>query len=150
MYIRIKKTPRSQSISVQLVESFRLDGKIKQRVIRHVGTVQTEEKVEELQQMAEAIKIELTHERLSQKISTASGNSGRFLGKTSDVSDKLFINAVSLEESQRYILGIHDIYGYVYNHLGFENPFYNPKRREFSAKILRDIVLARIDLAPFL
>jgi len=129
---------------VQLVESFRLDGKIKQRVIRHVGTVQTEEKVEELQQMAEAIKIELTHERLSQKISTASGNSGRFLGKTSDVSDKLFINAVSLEESQRYILGIHDIYGYVYNHLGFENPFYNPKRREFSAKILRDIVLARI------
>ena len=144
MYIRIKRTPRSQSISVQLVESFRLDGKIKQRVIRHVGTVQTEEKVEELKQLAEALKIELMHEKLSQKTSNVIGYSGKFLGKTKEVSDKLFIHAASLEESQRYILGIHDIYGYIYDHLGFANPFYHPKRREFSAKILREIVLARI------
>ena len=144
MYIRIKRTPRSQSISVQLVESYRLDGKIKQRVIRHVGTVPTEEKVEALKQLAEAIKIELTHEKLSRKNSDVIDFSGKFLGKTREISSQLFIHAASLEETQRCILGIHDIYGYVYDYLGFTNPFYNPKRREFAAKILREIVLARI------
>ncbi len=143
MYIRIKKTPRNKNISVQLVESFRLEGKIKQRVIRHIGTAKTKEKIKELKRIAETIKIDITHKKLGQSVPD-DNNTRKFLGETQEVSDKLLINASSLEECQRYILGIHDIYGYIYDHLGFSNPFCQPKRREFAAKILREIVLARI------
>jgi len=145
MFIRTKKTPRSKSISIQLVEAFRVDGKNKQRVIRHFGTADTKEKLELLRALAEAMKVEIEHEQLRAKKAT-SGNkyAGQFLGELQEVSDLTTLTASELEEVQRYVLGIHDVYGHVYDHLGFTNPFYNPARRVYAAKVLREIVLARI------
>lgn len=142
MFIRTKKTPRSKSISVQLVESFRDNGKIKQRVITHVGTADTKQKIDELIALAEAFKTERHHAQLTkQKINV---HSEHRLGVLSDVQDNFQFRAGDLIEENRTILGIHDIYGYVYDHLGFSNPFSNPARRIYSAKILKGIVLARI------
>lgn len=145
MFIRTKKTPRSHSISVQLVESFREKGKTKQRVVRHIGTTQDEAKLVELKRLAEAVKTELVHEALCKKKS-ASDVPGHFaLGiNTTLKPTQAHLQADHLEEIQRLILGIHDIYGYVYNLLGFSNPFSHPARHTFAAKILREIVLARI------
>lgn len=145
MFIRTKRTPRSNSISIQLVEAFRENGKIKQRVVRHVGTAETPEKIEELKQLAIALKAELLNEKLCQtKLNDRETSSGQVLGELRSVPDETLLHANSLEESARYILGIHDIYGYVYKQIGFTNPFYNPARRVFAAKILREVVLARI------
>lgn len=140
MYIRTKKTPRSESISVQLVESFREQGKIKQRVVRHFGTAPTEDKLQELLRLARALKTELEHEHLKQTPVHVKNASPKYR----DVGEHTIIHAAHLEESKRFILGIHDIYGYVYEQLGFTNLFYHPAHRAFSAKLLREIVLARI------
>jgi transposase len=143
MFIRTKKTPRSNSISIQLVESFRDSGKIKQRVVRHIGTTDNPDKLEELKKLAESIKTELFHEKLRQKNTPSSGHYAAAVGNFVETSGTL-IHADYLEETQRLILGIHDIYGHVYDSLGFSNPFSRPARKIFAAKILREIVLARI------
>jgi transposase len=143
MFIRTKKTPRSKSVSIQLVESFRDRGKIKQRVIHHFGTAETEEKLKALMQLAEAMKVELKHRKLCAKtVSVTEIDS--VVGKLQNVAKNTYFAANDLEEVQRYILGIHDVYGYVYEQIGFTNPFHYPARRAYAAKLLREIVLARI------
>lgn len=144
MFIRTKKTSRSHSISVQLVESFREKGTIKQRVIRHIGTAENKEKLEELKKLAHAIKTELQHEKLrSKNTSCPFGHFATTVGALSETSDK-FLHVADVEETQRLVLGIHDIYGNIYDILGFSNPFTRPAQRVYAAKILREIVLARI------
>lgn len=143
MFIRTKKTPRSKSVSIQLVESFRDNGKIKQRVVSHVGTADTKEKIDELIKFAASLKTELHHAKLTQKKNVIDSEAHR-LGVLSEVQKNFQFHASDLMEENRTILGIHDIYGYVYDYLGFSNPFLNPARRVHSAKILKEIVLARI------
>lgn len=144
MYIRTKSSPRSKNISVQIVESQRVDGKIKQHVIRHLGTSPPGEELEKLKQLARGIIVEIQQNtlRLSSKKTQLEQNSR--LGILTPIDEQLFLNAVSLEESKRVILGIHDIYGYIYDQIGFTNLFSNAKRREASAAVLREIVMARI------
>lgn len=141
MYVRTKSSPRSKNISVQIVESQRIDGKIKQSVIRHLGTTPPGEELEKLKQLAQGVILELQQQ--SQKKALRKIHETRF-GAVSEVSEGLFLHGASIEESKRVILGIHDIYGYIYDHIGFVNPFSNASRRESSARILREIVLARI------
>ena len=95
MFIRTKKTPRSKSVSVQLVESFREKGKIKQRVIHHVGTADTKEKIEALIKLAETFKTELQHARLIKQKNPISTE--HRLGVLSPVESKFSFRAVDLE-----------------------------------------------------
>jgi len=142
MFIRTKKTPRSNSTSVQLVESFRDHGKIKQRVVRHIGTTDDPEKLEELKTLADVIKTELYHQKLSERGAPKHNHYACSIGENSPSQDKLM--AMSLEETARLVVGIHDIYGALYEELGFSNLFSRPKQRTSAAKICREIVLARI------
>jgi transposase len=66
------------------------------------------------------------------------------IGKAMNIRKGTKLDPTLLQEVNRYILGIHDIYGYIYDLLNFTNPFPWPKRREYSAKILKEIVLCRI------
>ena len=36
MFIRVKTTPNSPRKSVQIVESFRVDNKVKQKIVKHI------------------------------------------------------------------------------------------------------------------
>jgi hypothetical protein len=49
-----------------------------------------------------------------------------------------------LEETAETIVGIHDIYGFIDENIGFGNLFTRPHQRTYAAKVLREIVLARI------
>ena len=59
MFIRSKPAARNDRTYVQLVESYRENGKVKQRVIRHVGTADSKEKQIELEKLALTIKMEI-------------------------------------------------------------------------------------------
>ena len=61
MYVRIKKSKNSPKCSVQIVESKRVDGKVKQQIVKHMGTALEGEGLDELKGLAESIK-----ERLEQ------------------------------------------------------------------------------------
>ena len=59
MFIRVKSTPNSPRKSVQIVHSHRIDGKVKQRIVKHVGVAQDDEQLEELKSLANSIKVKL-------------------------------------------------------------------------------------------
>ena len=37
MFVRTKKSPNTPKTAVQIVENYRVDNKVKQKIIRHVG-----------------------------------------------------------------------------------------------------------------
>jgi len=146
MYVRVKKAPKSNNKVVILVESYRDDmGKPKQMLIKHIGTAKNEQEVEQLKEKALALKQQLTQQRLAEKEHNITPSTfGSKFGETKKIRKGISFNPLQLSEAGRYILGIHDVYGYIYKLLNFTNPFYWPKRREHASKILREVVLARI------
>ncbi len=123
MYIRTKKVNKTQRTVVQLAESFRDNGKTKQRIIRHVGTAHSEEELEALLKIAESIKIQLEHENLKKDVKLTRASYASKIGKIKKSNEDVLIPITHLQEQARHILGIHDIYGFVYKQIGFTNPF---------------------------
>jgi len=145
MFIRVKRVHKSNNRVVLLVESYRDQGKPKQRLIRHIGTAKNDKEVAQLKEAALTLKTHITQLRLAKKTKNIeAAKFGTKIGKTSKVRKGTMLDPLHLEEINRCILGIHDVYGYIYNLLDFTNLFYWPKRREHSAKILREVVLSRI------
>ena len=142
MFIRLKQN--KTSTAVQIVENHRIGHKTKQRVLRHVGSAKTETELEELCRLAKILKAEMENKIIAKKSKNLYPTFASALGRLSAAKD--LVNISRLEEVGRYILGIHDIYGYIYSHLGFDNLFTKPRQRQEAAKLLREIVLARIAL----
>lgn len=144
MFIRVKKVLPSQSTVVQIVEAYRKNGAPKQRILRHVGTGKTEDEIRKLKEIAAAIKVQLIQQSLAKNKNNVFGSYAKDIGILQAVKKGTLADLTQIEESERNILGIHDVYGYIYDLLEFTNPFPNPARREYAAKILREIVLCRI------
>lgn len=144
MYIRSKKSSRNANIAVQLIESYREDGRVKQRMIRHIGTAKNDEELNQLRTLANTIKTQLEHEQLLQQAPDAQGEYAHRLGELEAIGKDKCVRLGALEESARYVLGFHDVYGYVYDALDFTNPFTRPDGRKKAAALLREIVFARI------
>ena len=109
MFITTKKDTRSGNIYIQLVESYREGGRMKQLMIRHIGTARTEEEILELKQLGMAIKVEMEQRRLKSQASEAKGCYAKALGKLSSISPHTKLRLIHAEGTTGYILGIHDI-----------------------------------------
>ena len=59
MFVRVKSTPKSPRKSVQIVQSTRVNGKVKQTIVKHIGVAANDEELEELKSLANSIKIKL-------------------------------------------------------------------------------------------
>src|SRR3990170_8180078 len=100
MFIRTKKSSRNNGVYIQLVESYREEGRMKQRVIRHIGTAQSEEELLKLKQVALAIKTELDKQGQGpqQQISSAQARYARHLGTLKPVSEHAKLPLSHVEE----------------------------------------------------
>lgn len=143
MFIREKKSKDKTKSVIQIVENQRVGDTTKQWVLRHVGTGHNADEIEQLKRIAALIKQELENEAIN-KNKQPSPRFAAKVGQLKKSSKKHLIDINNLEEKARYVLGIHDVYGYIYDHLGFTNLFTRPRQREEAAKILREIVLVRI------
>ena len=56
VFIRVKTTPNSPRKSVQLIEGVRVDGKVRQRIVRHVGIASDEAELARLRELGEFLK----------------------------------------------------------------------------------------------
>jgi transposase len=132
-------------ISILIVENIRINGKPIQRTLRHVATVLPEE-VEMFTQMAEYIKAEMENKQQIKDI-----HSKMILDMVSDMvcnsrkkrknTNKLPVDLCEMREEHRVISGIHDIYGKMYDEIGFSQVL---KRCSSSKKVMKDIVMARL------
>jgi transposase len=155
MYVRVKSNPRSPRKSVQIVESKRIDGKVKQRVVKHIGVAADDKELEELKAFANSIKRKLEqdgtlplYEPEDLNIKTSSNEKKSAIYKECEAvevtKNEYNVNLLDLIEEDRITNGIHDIYGKLYDDMGFRNVIQNPSRNIAISKALKEIVLARI------
>ncbi|MCP4969251.1 MAG: IS1634 family transposase [Arcobacter sp.] len=152
MFIRTKTTPKSPRKSVQIVESKRIDGKVKQRIVKHVGVAANDEELVELKILANKFKIELesdgqlplyTPQEL-EKLELKQQTKKETNKEPEIIRDDYDVNLLDLIEEDRITKGIHDVYGKLYDELNFKTIIDNYSRNGASCKALKEIVLARI------
>jgi len=165
MFIRVKSTPKSPRKSIQIVESKRVAGKVKQRIVKHIGVALDDNELEELKSLANSIKIKLEldeqlplytaqeFEKLEEyakknKITKSNKNNAVVASVNQQDStinrDDFNTNLLDIIEEDRIIKGIHDIYGKMYDELGFNRILANPARNVASNRTLKEIVLSRV------
>ena len=149
MFVRVKKTPNSPRCSVQIVESSRVMGKVKQTIVKHIGIAQDDEELEELKLLGESIKRKLelenalplfTPEEMEVEINRAK----KKIETNQYSDDDYMVNMRNLIEEDRVITGIHDIYGKLFDELNLSSIFAYPSRNKSSINHFKNIVLARI------
>ena len=151
MFIRIKKSKNSPKCSVQIVESKRVDGKVKQQIIKHMGTALEGVGLEELKGLAESVKKSMEESGQlplyvdePKAIKENSKNNQEIKESIPTNRDDFNVNMLDVKEEKRTIKGIHDVYGKLYDTLGFDKIIPNPIRNKRSVEALKEIVLARI------
>ena len=117
------------------------DGKIKQRIIRHLGTAETEEGVKKLMALGEALKQEM-REAVQPSLSPADLMAPS-QSPESSASKPLNVDLRQLRETERYIQGVHRIYGQIYQELGLHR-LLPVSRYRSSSQALQHCVMARL------
>ena len=120
MFIRCKKT-QNKTTAVQIVESVRTNGKIIQKVIRHIGTATNDNEINNFKIAANIIISNLK-------------------SCIPPEQEEINVNLNTFIKEMVITTGIHDIYGTIFDEIGFNNVL---KNKNYS-DILRNVVMARI------
>ena len=141
MFVKTLKRDNGK-VTILIVENVRTGGKVHQNRLRTVATVFPEEVIR-FKEIAEHIKREMEIERapslfaaqtLSEMV-IASGN--RSLSDDSPLP----VHLRTLREEARIVTGIHDIYGILYDEIGFGGVF---QSCPVSRSVMKDVVMARL------
>lgn len=143
MYIRVKTSNNGATTYVQIVQAIRKADKVSQKIVRHVGVANSTDELEGLKILAASMKdaLEAGGQQFLFKPEEIAG-----LGpsKIEHDDDNYNVNLKDLFEEQRLISGFHEIYGTLYDNMGYTKVIANPSKAKISSRILRDIVIARI------
>jgi transposase len=164
MFVRVKTTPKSPRKSVQIVSSYRIEGKVRQKIVKHIGIAKDDNELIELKALAESIKTKLeldgqlpfynaqdienmSQEAKNKSLKEQKEANNKKIFKQQNIAQNMSdytVNLLDLEEQSRTVKGIHDIYGKLYNELGFNKIIANPARHKNAISIIKEIVLARV------
>jgi hypothetical protein len=129
------------------VQSVRKGNSVQQKIVRYVGIAMDDNELEQLKMLAESICIKLGAGNQELLFSPEDLNKlNKKVEKTrhQETEDDYKVNLKNLEEQQRTVQGIHDVYGRLFDDLGYKNIFSNPARQIAAVNTFRNIVLARI------
>ena len=149
MFIRIKATAKPNKKKVQICESIRQGSKVKQVIVRHVGMAQNEQELEDLKRLAKVLISQIRVEREGPYLFPVEDlevdqvcESPVPLSESNTANEKkesLLVDLDDLSEQSRVVEGFHDVFGHLFNSLGF-NKVLGKKKSD----VLREVVLARI------
>ena len=141
MFVRTKERANGK-VSILIVENIRKSGKVHQQILRNVATVPARD-VARFMEIAEHIKAELEVERdpalFPARTLAEMVLSGR--NRSLEDDDPLPVRLSKMREESRIVTGIHEIYGSLYDEIGFPRVL---KRCPVSASVMKDIVMARL------
>lgn len=145
MFIRVKTTPNSLKKAVQIVESVRDGDRVKQRIVRHIGQAEDNKEIEKLKELAEyaKAKLENRHQLTLWPPEEMAEMAIRARRERKGENTPLKVDLEKLREEQRTVIGIHEVYGKLYEELGFDRSFLK-RGNENPAKVLHHLVMARI------
>ena len=150
MFVRVKSTPNSPRQSVQIVESVRQGDKVRQKILRHVGVAMNDAELVKLKQVAEFVKAQLEEEHQASLFSPEDTAQQAIEAKTTSkargAADRqaFTVDLRHLKETQRAVVGIHEVFGSIYQQLGFDTLWGASKRYHKRRKLLQHVVMARI------
>jgi len=147
MFVRRKTSKNSPKIAIQLVENVRVGRKVKQKIIRHFGTALNEEEAKVLIQLAEVYKAQLQSQ--SAQLELFEKNTFDTIEKltasaSSPQPERIDVNLRNIEEEKRITTGVHEVFGKIYDKVGFNNVLKNPSSKKSSVRLLKNIVIGRI------
>lgn len=150
MHIRVKPNQKNGRFSIQIVESIRTAGKVKQKIVRHVGIAADDDEIAKLKNYAKELIAKIIEQRKTEEKqlslfepNTLLSNKNK-LGrpkrkKLEDIlpTDKVVLS--DIKEESRIVEGVSEIGGAMFDEL-YLRVFKN--KRMFD--ILKDIVLLRL------
>ena len=141
MFIRTKKRDNGK-VTIQIAETVRTGRKVEQKTVRTVATVFTDE-VSRFVELARHIKSELEVSRASKLFPVQTLTDMVIASRRRSIGEErpLPVNLRTLREESRIVTGIHEIYGSLYDAIGFGRVF---KSCPVSGSVMKDIVMARI------
>ena len=144
MFVRTKTTPNSPRRSVQVVHNARDDdGRVRQKIVRHFGTAATDAEVTALKQLATQY-IERERERREPTLlRPEAGLTDVQQARRGQVKPANDVRLNDLRGETVTTVGFHDVYGQLYDELGF-NQVLPPVKQRASARHLKHVTLARI------
>jgi hypothetical protein len=142
MFVRVKTKSNNKKV-VQIVASVRRGSSVSQKVIRHIGTAVDEEELSRLKLLAEGIKIRLCEG--TQQLLWSPEELARLAKPKEPFDETVYrIDVRDLIEEGRVVKGISDVYGRLFDEMGYEKIFKNPARAKATVEAFKQIVLARI------
>ena len=140
MFVRTKPVANSSRKRVQICECRRVGNKVKQRVVKHVDISTNDSHLEELKKLAYALK-----RKMEEEVQPSLFEIPNDFQETPHVAplkcqeEPHLLNIKAVKEEKRVVDGIHDIFGTLFNQLGFHHIL-----KGSLQEVLRDVVLARI------
>ena len=128
---------------MQIVENYRVGNKVVQKVLRHAGTAKNEEELDYLKQVAEYLKETLEDELYPKLFTKEELPKKKAKSHLEQVEAELpmLVNLHNLREEKRITTGFHEVYGKLFDRVGYGNIL---KSSKVSNQIFKDIVLARL------
>jgi len=153
MFIRVNRTPNSPRKSIQICETYRKDGKVKQRIVHYVGVAIDEEEAEKLKAYGKELIAKITLKReveskqqslfpLDKKTIVEGIINKRGRPPKKAIKDILPPSEVRLDEiveESRIVEGVHEVAGKMFDEL-YGGLF---KGKRLTAR-MKDIVLSRL------
>jgi len=138
-----RSTPNAPRHAIQIVESVRIDGQTRQRILRHVGVAQDDTEKDALWAVAEHIKARMLQERQPilfppEPVAERTMDARRTRQGPIPIEDR-----GRLYEEQRVIRGIHEVYGPIDRAIGLDQ-ILSVKRQTLSHRVLSHTVMARM------
>ena len=140
MFVVAKKKTENRW-QVQVVESVRQGKSVLQKIVRNVGTAYSEKELTEFKKIGEAAVISIQNARKPVLFDPEDFYAPRKRGKPVGEEQA---RVKDLREEKRIVEGITDIFGKIYDELGFEKIISNSNKNEDWNAILKAMVLARL------
>ncbi len=147
MFVRGKPLGENRT-KVQIVTSIRDGARVRQRVVRHVGTATSEAQLDQLMSLGRLIIEEITAEESRQPALFSPGQFHDLLdqvpaARTAGTGpDPFGVDLADCREDHRAGIGVRQAFGAVYDRLGWEGLF--GSRRGSASRMIREMVLARV------
>ncbi len=136
MFVRKVNDKKRGVTRIQLVESQRVNGKVKQKIIRHVATAKSPEEVEQFYKLAVVL---LEKEKAKQNGSSPLVDSEGCLEEhTQSPVSNISLDLNTLHEEKRVVEGPSDVFGTLFDNVGF-----NEIIPGTSAEVLKKVVIER-------
>lgn len=134
MYVRKKTTKKNPNTYIQIVEGYWVDGKARQRVVKHIGTASNPTELDGIVAIAQEVKTLYEQKESELEID-------KYLERELSKLKGAKAQVLNCKEIKRVNIALPDIYGKMYDEIGLNNII---KSKSNYEKILRDIVIGRI------